>query len=90
VNESRLYRYPDAGERAIVGEKPVDASNQALDALRYRGVMIDRHFVARLRKQDGSAGPQPADPAPGLPAPAGPRTRPGPALHDPNIWESFS
>jgi hypothetical protein len=47
--EARLYRYPAAGERAAVGENPVDAHNHCLGALRYLIAGIDARFLARLR-----------------------------------------
>lgn len=35
IQESRLYRYPSASERTLVGENPIDEHNHALAALRY-------------------------------------------------------
>jgi hypothetical protein len=35
IAEAKLYRYPTSSERAVHGEKPVDADNHALGALRY-------------------------------------------------------
>lgn len=35
LGEAKLYRYPTAAERAILGENPIDAHNHALAALRY-------------------------------------------------------
>jgi hypothetical protein len=51
VKEATLYRYPTEDERAIVGEKPVDAHNHALGALRYLIARLDHTFIARLRKK---------------------------------------
>lgn len=43
LRESRLYRYPTADERAVMGEDPIDADNHALAALRYLVVGIERY-----------------------------------------------
>jgi hypothetical protein len=50
VQESRLYRYPTARERALHGEEPIDAHNHALAALRYLVSRLDARFIARLRR----------------------------------------
>lgn len=39
--EARLYRYPAAAERELLGENPVDAHNHALAALRYLVSRLD-------------------------------------------------
>jgi hypothetical protein len=57
VAESRLYRYPSADERAVIGENPVDEHNHALGALRYLVARLDHTFVARLRKPTPDADP---------------------------------
>jgi hypothetical protein len=49
VAESRLYRYPTAGEQDAEGENPLDAHNHALGALRYLVSKLDARFLARLR-----------------------------------------
>lgn len=50
--ESLLYRYPMADGMAV-GNKPIDADNHALDALRYMVLGIDRKQVAKqLAKPD--------------------------------------
>jgi hypothetical protein len=58
ISESQLYRYPDAQERAIAGEDPVDEHNHALGALRYLISKLDHRFIGKLKKgikaeQDG-------------------------------------
>jgi hypothetical protein len=53
LTEVRLYRYPSPGERAVLGETPVDDHNHALGALRYLISGLDAHFVARLRTASG-------------------------------------
>jgi hypothetical protein len=58
--EARLYRYPTATERALLGENPVDANNHALAALRYLISRIDARFLARMRSP-ASGGCQPPD-----------------------------
>src|SRR5262249_13267795 len=50
VAEARLYRYPTASERALLGENPIDDNNHALAALRYLVSRIDARFLARLRR----------------------------------------
>lgn len=55
VSESQLYRYPDASERAALGEDPLDDANHALGALRYLVSRIDRRFLGRLRASQRSA-----------------------------------
>lgn len=45
--EARLYRYPNAAERARIGENPVDDNNHALAALRYLVSRIDAHALGR-------------------------------------------
>lgn len=59
IAEAKLYRYPDATERAVLGEKPIDENNHALAALRYLISRLDKRFIARLRKQSGSSDPEP-------------------------------
>jgi hypothetical protein len=59
--ESRLYRYPSAQERSLVGENPVDEHNHALAALRYLISRLDYKFIARLRKKAVKEGPIEAD-----------------------------
>jgi hypothetical protein len=59
--ESRLYRYPAAGERAAAGENPLDDHNHCLGALRYLTAGIDARFLARLR---GRGGTKPVDDRP--------------------------
>lgn len=49
--ESRLYRYPNEQERSVLGEKPIDEWNHAMDALRYLVAGVDKRFIAKLRKQ---------------------------------------
>jgi hypothetical protein len=39
--EARLYRYPTAAERQLLGENPIDAHNHALAALRYLVTRIE-------------------------------------------------
>src|SRR5262249_45661134 len=51
IAESRLYRYPNAQERAVLGEKPIDDNNHALSALRYLVSKLDHRFIAQLRKK---------------------------------------
>jgi Terminase large subunit, T4likevirus-type, N-terminal len=48
-NEAGLYRYPSADEKDADSEKPVDADNHALDALRYLVCGIDQRFIAKQR-----------------------------------------
>lgn len=50
--ESLLYRYPMA-DGMPVGNKPIDADNHALDALRYLILGIDRRQVGRQLKKAG-------------------------------------
>lgn len=52
LREAQLYRYPSAAEG---GEKPIDANNHALAALRYLIARIDAHFLARSRTQTAPA-----------------------------------
>ncbi len=47
--EAKLYRYPSASERELLGENPVDAHNHALAALRY--------LVSRLESPRGEKAP---------------------------------
>lgn len=64
IQEAQLYRYPTQQEKAIVGEKPIDDNNHAMDALRYLVAGIDRKFIAKIRKlvpKDGPPEP-PANP----------------------------
>jgi hypothetical protein len=49
IAEARLYRYPTARERAVLGENPVDEHNHALGALRYLVSRLDERFIARHR-----------------------------------------
>lgn len=42
--ESEKYRYPDKDEE-IVGDKPIDKDNHAMDALRYMIMLVDRKKV---------------------------------------------
>jgi hypothetical protein len=51
--EARLYRYPTASERTLLGEDPIDQNNHALGALRYLVSRLDAHFLARLRRRGG-------------------------------------
>ena len=51
VAEAKLYRYPGEGERAVLGENPVDDNNHALGALRYLISRLDSRFIAKLRKR---------------------------------------
>jgi hypothetical protein len=55
--EAKLYRYPTAAERAIVGENPVDEHNHALAALRYLVARLDARFLARQRRRAASPPP---------------------------------
>ena len=48
--EAGLYRYPEKSEQAVLGEEPLDDNNHALGALRYLVSMIDKKFIAKLRK----------------------------------------
>ena len=50
VKEATQYRYPTEGERAVVGENPIDEHNHALGALRYLIARLDHTYIARLRK----------------------------------------
>jgi hypothetical protein len=50
IEESKLYRYPSAAERAVMGENPIDENNHALAALRYLVSRLDSRFIAKLRK----------------------------------------
>jgi hypothetical protein len=43
IMESKLYRYPTADEREVLGENPIDAHNHALGALRYLVSRLDQH-----------------------------------------------
>jgi hypothetical protein len=83
--EARLYRYPTATERALLGENPVDAHNHALAALRYLISRIDTRFLARLRRR----GPNPDD---SQPHPAGTGARPagGVDMNNDNLWTRLS
>jgi hypothetical protein len=88
--EAKLYRYPDAKERTILGENPVDEHNHALGALRYLVSRIDSRFIAKLRRKAPSAadGPIETDAI----EEAGERSRPTPKpsrldITDPNLWE---
>jgi hypothetical protein len=56
--EATLYRYPEAKDRAVMGEKPIDEHNHALGALRYLVSRLDGRFMARLRRR----GPKPEGP----------------------------
>ncbi len=58
IAEAQRYRYPDEGA-ADQAEKPLDADNHALAALRYLISRIDARFLARLRRQDRHADPAP-------------------------------
>jgi hypothetical protein len=60
--EARLYRYPTAHEKSLVGENPVDEHNHALGALRYLIAQLDAHFLARLRAP-GNRNVEPQPPA---------------------------
>jgi hypothetical protein len=42
IQEARLYRYPSAQERELLGENPIDRHNHALAALRYLIATLDR------------------------------------------------
>jgi hypothetical protein len=55
--EARLYRYPTANERGVLGENPVDENNHALAALRYLVSKLDSRFIARLRQRVPATGP---------------------------------
>jgi hypothetical protein len=55
--EARLYRYPTATERGVLGENPVDEHNHALAALRYLVSKLDSRFIARLRQRLPTDGP---------------------------------
>ncbi len=57
LDEACQYRYPTEAERLLVGEKPVDDHNHALDALRYLIAGLDHHFIARQRKRGGAEPP---------------------------------
>ena len=63
IEESKLYRYPDANERVLMGEKPIDSDNHALAALRYLVSILDKRFIAKLRKKPIDGAPEP-DPDP--------------------------
>jgi hypothetical protein len=54
--EARLYRYPTATDRTLLGENPVDDHNHALGALRYLVSRIDARFLARLRRHGSDEG----------------------------------
>jgi hypothetical protein len=86
--EARLYRYPSASERTVLGEQPLDEHNHALAALRYLVAQLDVRFLARLRKQAAPAEAIPAEPAvvdvPDLP-PSGRGSGVG-HLHDDRLW----
>ncbi len=56
--EARLYRYPSATERVLLGENPVDEHNHALGALRYLVSRLDARFLARLRRRGSGIGDQ--------------------------------
>lgn len=62
--ESKLYRYPTAQEKKIIGENPVDADNHALAALRYLVSRVDARVMARLRGDQRSEKPLPRDESP--------------------------
>ncbi len=82
--EARLYRYPTATERALLGENPVDAHNHALAALRYLVSRIDTRFLARMRQRGLSTDdPQPHPAGTGA-CPAG-----GVDMNNDNLWTRF-
>jgi hypothetical protein len=58
IAEAGLYRYPDARERANLGENPIDSDNHALAALRYLVSKIDARFIAKLRRRGSGAQPE--------------------------------
>jgi hypothetical protein len=49
LREAALYRYPTHPDGTAATEKPIDAHNHALAALRYLVLRIDRRFLARFR-----------------------------------------
>jgi len=60
--EAKLYRYPNASERAVIGENPIDENNHALGALRYLISRLDSRFIGKLRKTMTTEGPIEDDP----------------------------
>jgi hypothetical protein len=83
--EARLYRYPTATERMLLGENPVDAHNHALAALRYLVSRIDARFLARMRHR----GPNPDDPQL-HPAGAATQLTGGVDMNNDNLWTRLS
>ena len=61
IAEARLYRYPSAQEKPILGENPIDDHNHALGALRYLIARLDHRFIAKLRKKQTSEGGLPEE-----------------------------
>jgi hypothetical protein len=49
IAESKLYHYPTAAERALVGENPIDSDNHCASAARYLIAGIDHAYMAKLR-----------------------------------------
>lgn len=47
--EAELYRYPEKDDE-LVGEKPIDENNHALDALRYVVMGVDKRKIATQRE----------------------------------------
>jgi len=47
--EAELYRYPEKDDE-LVGEKPIDENNHALDALRYLVMGVDKRKIAAQRE----------------------------------------
>ncbi len=92
VAESKLYRYPSADERKLIGENPVDDHNHALAALRYLVSRLDQRFIARLRRARLPEGPLDAEAleearaADRQLAPA-PTPRPAPS-HLASVWDT--
>ena len=84
IAEARLYRYPSAQEKPILGENPIDDNNHALGALRYLITRLDHKFVAKLRRRqttESAAG----DPPPALLDP----TETAEAVHQARPWLRF-
>ncbi len=81
ISEARLYRYPNAGERSVLGEDPVDDHNHALGALRYLVSCLDARFLARPRQ------PKAEEEAPKAKRQKGDGWN---RLDNPEIWTTFS
>jgi Terminase large subunit, T4likevirus-type, N-terminal len=93
VAEAKLYRYPTAQERSVIGEKPIDEHNHALGALRYLISRIDARFIAQLRTKAPAEGPvetEALDVGETAAAIHGAKiNRPELDINDPNLWTTL-